>query len=146
MNPVNQTILHEPSDGRYGNCMQAVVASALELSIDAVPHFLHDNTQDGALFNRRINEFLRPFNLAYLSFPQFKAAFDSFGIRGLVHEISGPGARGVEHACVAIDGEITHDPHPSRNGLIEIDHYGVFVVLDPSKPIGKSMEATNATE
>lgn len=138
MKPVDQTILHEPSEGRYGNCMQAMVASVLEFPIEEVPHFLHDNTQDGALFNRRVNEFLRPFNLAYLAFPECSDAMHAFGIRGLVHEVSGITQRGTEHACVALDGEITHDQHPSRDGLVSYDNYGVFIVLDPSKPIRRA--------
>lgn len=137
MKPVDQTILHEPDKGRYGNCMQAMVASILEIPIDEVQHFLHDGTQDGVEFNRRVNDFLRPFNLCYLQFPKCQDSLDAFGIRGLVHEVSGPSRRGVEHACVAVDGTLVHDPHPSKAGLVSVDHYGVFVVLDPSRAIGK---------
>jgi hypothetical protein len=33
---------------------------------------------------------------------------------------SGPTVRGLLHATVALDGAIVHDPHPSRDGLLEI--------------------------
>jgi hypothetical protein len=135
MKPVDQSILHDPSNGQFGDCMRAMVASILELSIDEVPHFMHDGTKDGVVFNQRVNAFLRHFNLGYVSFPECRDALDAFGVRGLVHEVSGQSERGVCHACVALDGAITHDPHPSKAGLLKIEDYGVFVVLDPSKPI-----------
>lgn len=36
---------------------------------------------------------------------------------------SGPGPRGCDHATVALDGVIVHDPHPSRDGLLEISYF-----------------------
>lgn len=39
MTPVDQTILHDPQTGAIGNCMQAAIASLLDLPLDAVPHF-----------------------------------------------------------------------------------------------------------
>lgn len=38
-------------------------------------------------------------------------------------------ARGVEHSCVALDGEIVHDPHPSRAGLLELRYFEVLVAV-----------------
>lgn len=138
MTPVDQTILHEPSEGRYGNCMQAMVASVLGVPIDAVPHFLHDGTQDGHEFSRRVNDFLRPFNLGYMEVTASARDYlDAVGLRGLVHEASGQSARGVSHACVAVDGAVVHDPHPTKAGLESVEDYGIFVVLDPSKAIGR---------
>lgn len=137
MKPVDQTIMHEPHLGLYGDCMRAALASMLEVPIEKVPHFLHDNTSDNAEFCRRVSDFLRPLNLGYISFPECRQALHETGVRGLVHEVSGTSERGVCHACVAVDGEIVHDPHPGRGGLDKIDYFGVFIVLDPSKPIGR---------
>ena len=44
---------------------------------------------------------------------------------------SGMADRGVMHSCVAMNGEIVHDPHPSRAGLHAIDYYEVLVRLAP---------------
>lgn len=116
--------------------MRAMVASILELSPGEIPHFLEDGTEDTMAFIRRVNDFLRPFNLCYLPITQCREYMGQIGIRGLYHEASGQTDRGTCHACVALDGEIIHDPNPSRSGLLSIEEYGVFVVLDPSKPIG----------
>lgn len=40
----------------------------------------------------------------------------------------GPSARtGGNHACVALDGDVVHDPHPSDEGLARIDDWIMFV-------------------
>lgn len=39
MTPVDQTILHDPDAGLYGDCQRAVIASLLDLPIDSVPNF-----------------------------------------------------------------------------------------------------------
>lgn len=39
----------------------------------------------------------------------------------------GPGPRGLQHSCLAYDGEIVHDPHPSRAGLNTIEDYEVLL-------------------
>ncbi len=40
---------------------------------------------------------------------------------------NGPGSRGADHSCVAFDGRVVHDPHPSRAGLIDITSYEILV-------------------
>lgn len=142
MRPVDQSILHDPSNGKHGDCMRAVVASLFELPIDAVPHFL-DGGCEADEFNQRINAWLRPVNLAYLPINGIGASLSSLGIEGLHHEASGPGARGAYHACAALDGKVTHDPHPTKSGLNSIETSGVFVVLDPSKSTGQRRSAGN---
>jgi hypothetical protein len=105
---VTQTILYDPernAAGIYGNCMQAAVASLLDLEMDAVPHFAQ-----------------------FLWFP---AAIELWARgRGLTRRVvqtdvipqercivGGLSPRGVSHVCVAEGGRIIWDPHPSRAGL-----------------------------
>jgi len=131
------TTRHDPAAGTFGNCMQATLASLLELPIDQVPHFLADGTTDGNVFCQRLNEWLRPMNMAYVMIPPFAGAARVTGIKGLHHEVSGPSPReaGYWHACCGVDGKLTHDPHSSRDG-VDIQSWGIFMVLDPSKPAG----------
>lgn len=135
MKPVDQLVLHRPEEGQHGDCMRAMICTLLDLKPDQVPHFLEDGISDGAAFNRRVNDFLRPRNLAYLPVGDLSDFFEPLGITGLHHEISGQTERGTCHACAAVDGVMVHDPHPSRAGLLKVDSYGVFIVLDPSKGI-----------
>ncbi len=117
--------------------MRATIASLLEVDADKVPHFMHDGCPDSSQFNVRVNDFLRPMNLGYLPMTCSGEYLASNGIRGMNHEIAGQTERGTYHACAAMDGVLTHDPHPTHAGLEKIEEFGVFIVLDPSKPIGK---------
>lgn len=138
MTPRDMTTIHDPEAGTFGDCSRAVIASLLGLTCDEVPHFLADGTKDGNEFCRRINDWLRPRNLAFVMMPGFAHILDDIGVRGLHHEASGPSPRlpDYHHAVCGLDGVVTHDPHPSRAG-IAVESWGVFIVLDPSKPTGQ---------
>jgi hypothetical protein len=135
MKPIDQSIPHQPEVGQYGDCMRAMVASLFEVGIETVPHFFEDGC-NAQTFNERINAWLRPMNLGYLPIGVISPEhLQLLGIQGLHHELSGQASRGVLHACAALDGVVTHDPHPRKGGLLSIEMSGVFVILDPSKPV-----------
>lgn len=131
MIPTTQTILHDPANGKHGNCLSAVLASLLHLPIEDIPVF-----SDPGHWLKDLNAWLRPHGLAYLSFPDkgFNETLVDFGITGLHHEIAGMTTRfaDVAHACVAEDGRVVFDPHPSADGLnAGVDAHGVFIALQP---------------
>jgi hypothetical protein len=133
MIPTKQTILHDPSNGLHGNCLSAVLASLLHLPIETVPVF-----SDPDHWLKDLNAWLRPYGLAYLSFPDttFDLTLSNFGIKGLMHEIGGMSTRwkDVGHSCVAEDGQVVFDPHPSNDGLnAGVESSGIFVALEPWK-------------
>lgn len=137
MKPVFQNVLHRPSEGQYGNCFSAVLASALEIPVEDVPHFLHDGC-DGPTWRNRINDFLRPLNLAFINIADAPTWMREHGVRGLMHEQVGETPCGSLHSTLAVDGEVVHDPMPGSLGLSTYqDNWGLFIVLDPSKPVGK---------
>lgn len=118
---VDQTIHHDPDKQQYGNCMQACIASLLNLPLDEVPHFHHDGC-DAPTFWERIEDFLgsKGFAMSY----------------GMMHDClnvtTGPTKRGTTHCVITHKGELKHDPHPSRSGLIENDHSFHLVPYDPA--------------
>lgn len=114
MTPVDQLILHLPDKGLYGDCQRASIASLLDLPIDKVPHFLFDNTADNNEFNARINQFLAPRGLGHLEVCAFEFAQRH---PQTYHLIYGPTDRDTWHAVVGCNGQIVHDPHPSKSGL-----------------------------
>lgn len=72
MTPVDQAVMHDPDDPDAvpGDCTRAVVASLLDLPLEAVPHVVHDPAgyrpdldpltgEHGALWWRRLRRFLR---------------------------------------------------------------------------------------
>lgn len=113
--PVTQTRLH--SESVNGNCISACLASVFGGSCEDYHDriALNDNwwTDVEKIFAERGYLVLR------LSSCEGKPKGLSFA--------SGTSPRGIRHLCVAIDGEIAHDPHPSRAGLVEITDYWVMV-------------------
>ena len=113
---VTQTILLGDPSGRPGNCLQAAVASLLDLPLDAVPHFAEstgDWVEDFVGFVRD----------------------HGYGItwHGSSHEPPAVGLafgftnRSAErHAVVYRDGQMAWDPHPSRDGLTSVMTYVHF--------------------
>lgn len=84
------------------NCLQAVVATALAVPIEAVPSF-------------------------HLFGPNWRPALDLF-LDGA--EFDGPAmsiavgmsARDTKHCVLCVDGEMVWDPHPDRSGLVWVDY------------------------
>ncbi|WP_329140922.1 hypothetical protein [Streptomyces sp. NBC_00670] len=102
-----QTIFHDDPDGRPGNCLQACIASLLDLPLDDVPHFLLHADWTAAL-----QEFVTAHGHRLRMQPP-----DTHCAYGMAW---GPSERGVRHAVVWADGHMAHDPHPSRAGLLHV--------------------------
>ena len=117
---VTQTILYDPdlnARGVYGNCVQAAMASALGLDLDAVPHFGAFAWWDAA-----IRLWLRGRCLDWCWVPIGRGLPD-----GRCVIIGASPRRATErHAVVGDGGRIAWDPHPSRDGLAEIQGAYVF--------------------
>lgn len=106
---ITQTITVGDGSGLPGNCLQAAVASLLDLDLDAVPHFaLHDDWL----------ERLVGFAAAHGYTIQYQPATEpiSFGLA------FGQSPRGVFHAVV-LHGDHVWDPHPCRDGLVSVANY-----------------------
>jgi hypothetical protein len=88
-----------------GNCFSACLASILEMPLEEVPSFL------GPYWDN----FLPWLAARGLSASLYRRDYvpPGYSIAG------GPSKRfaGRMHACVAYDGIVVHDPHPSRDGL-----------------------------
>ena len=120
MLPVDQTIYGSTD----GNCFSACVASILEISIEEVPRAFGVNNA----------QFLR-----WLAGRGLSATL-SHGVDYVPPGYSiaaGPSKRfaGKMHACVAFDGAVVHDPHPSRDGL----PFGVMEYVVIHGPNGEVM-------
>lgn len=117
-----QTILAGREDGVPGNCVQAAVASFLDLPIEAVPHFV-------------------------LFADWWSAMCDWLAERGYEVErvgtreippgccvVVGRSPRGITHVCVAERGQIVWDPHPSREGLEQVTEAWFIRTLPSPSP------------
>lgn len=120
MKPVDQTTF-----GERGNCLSACLASILEIGIGDVPTFLGDGWWERCIewcatrgfypvyFDRKEGKYPVPAGYSLVGGPCMRDGKRSPRL----------------HACVALDGEIVHDPNPCRAGLLEIEDYIVLVPI-----------------
>lgn len=125
MKPVMQTIKH--GEG-IGNCLQACIASILELSLDEVPHF----SAEGPYWWECLSEFLDRYGLEPV---QIGTTYRVTGYRIL----TGLSPRGnFLHSVVALGKNVVHDPHPDAvpgKFLEEVHNQMVFVMKNPARLI-----------
>jgi len=116
---IDQQVIHDPENGKYGDCLRACIASILELPSSDVPHFYEDGNEK--IFDEKVSGFLGELGLALLNLNYFDLSIyphATHGKTGIYHILSGYTERGTYHAVVGLDGSIVHDPHPSKAGLI----------------------------
>lgn len=114
MKPVFQEFFYDK--GEIGDCVRAITASILELEAKDVPHFVKD--QPGSDWYETWEQFMidhgtKPIMIT----PPWNKVPKPLGY----YLASGPANRGCKHIVIMHDGKIVHDPHPSGDGLLEIE-------------------------
>lgn len=126
MQPVKQSKLYCEDGIHNGNCYAACLASLLELPLWMVPPF--EDMFARTVWMKRTEEWLgRMFGLRLAranghpveDLPEFYIA-------------SGPAPRGVHHSVIYRRGELAHDPHPSGEGVLEVEWCWHLVPVEPS--------------
>lgn len=117
MTPVHQTKFKDAERGIRGNCLQAAVASVLDLPLDEVPHFIeHDD------WERVFSDFLHARGLDYeCRYVLRDEPPDGYAIG------YGTSPRGIKHAVVTYGWRMVHDPHPDGTGLSSLDGWWELV-------------------
>jgi hypothetical protein len=115
MTPVHQSKLYSQDAIHNGNCYAACLASLLDLPLWMVPPF--EDMFGRSDWHRRSQEWLeRMFGMELVrteghapgSLPDYYIA-------------SGLSSRGVRHSVIYGDGQLIHDPHPSREGIVAVE-------------------------
>lgn len=146
MTPVTQTSFYDPEappSKQRGNCLTAVVASLLDLPIEAVPNFVQDHVDHAegeddvaGEWNwwTRLHGFITDHGhrMRYLRnvedpspVPADAATFPD-PEPGEFYAVSGISPRDprVHHIVIYRDGAMVWDPHPDRTGLTRVaDQY-----------------------
>lgn len=116
MTPVKQSKLYAKDGIHNGNCYAACLASLLDIPLWMVPPF-EDMFGRGGEYRVRTQDWLRRmFGLRLQEtsghrvdeLPEFYIA-------------SGLGKRGVHHSVIYSAGKLAHDPHPSDDGIIDVE-------------------------
>lgn len=126
MIPIDQTSLSTLSEPKRGNCVQAAVASILEFDINDVPNFIAiTEPQEWGLHFRK---FFQQHGITAL---RISGDFITDGYYLAVGNTNR--SDDVLHMCVYFDGELAHDPHPSKAGLTKITDVYLLIPHDPSR-------------
>lgn len=111
---------------RKGNCVAACVATALDLPLEAVPHFVEFGIAWGDSDDVHAASSGHHWWAMLLGFMSGKGLWpvelDSVtsGEVGEVLFVAGKSPRGVMHQVLYRDGRLWHDPHPSRAGVLDV--------------------------
>jgi len=123
MTPLDQTQF--AGEGAGGDCVRASVASILDLPLSEVPHFL-EIAPEPQLWGLAFEDWMEARGL-YVWLKHGHVEFEGYYL------VSGPSPRGVSHMVVYRDGKLAHDPHPSREGILDVTWTRILVPLDPAK-------------
>lgn len=117
---VDQTMFYDK--GEVGNCVQAVTASILELKLEDVPHFVKD--QPGSDWYETWENFMMTHRgkKPIMLIPPWEKPPIPIGY----YLASGNSERNCKHIVIMYEGNVVHDPHPSKVGLLDIE--AVFIV------------------
>ncbi|AXQ68601.1 hypothetical protein HOU00_gp062 [Caulobacter phage CcrPW] len=123
-----QTKTHDPENGIEGNCTQAAFASLLGLELDEVPDFntLHQGDENAGAFWHHLHTWCREQGWHLQMRPANQ-------VPNVLYLADGPSPRGVGHFVIMKEGEIYHDPHPSRAGILEVKHTWMLLPVDPAE-------------
>jgi hypothetical protein len=96
--------------------LQACIASLLEVALDDVPDF---GTQAGQWL--RFDRFMERRGIRPMEVTATKTPYSAYYL------LSGVSPRGVRHVCIALNGDMVHDPHPSGAGLEIVERHVLFL-------------------
>jgi hypothetical protein len=135
MDKINNTIQHDPENGKWGDCFRCCMAMVLGLPVEDVPH-IYEGCQNGPIDREeredRMRKFLGPLGLKEMNIPYDTSDYESILLTisafspGVAYLLSGKSRIGANHCVVCRDGEIYHDP--SGNGIVGPTSTGYYMV------------------
>ena len=115
-----QLVMHDPDNGKLGDCHRTALACLLNKKPEEVPHF-GEFCFDPVKYHEMKQEYLKTLGLAEFSFPvqgesPVSDVTNSIGSwnTNLLYMLSGKSSRGTNHIVVCRGYKMIHDPHPSN--------------------------------
>lgn len=138
MTPQRQTIFVADNPKGRGNCQSAAMASVLDLPLSEVIDTASDEVRENG-FWKSISEWLGERGMKLVSVDP--------GDERLVGQYSigtGPSPRGAfHHAVVCKNGVMVFDPHPSDDGVLQLERHDLIV---PMTDVEKKMQDAHEGE
>lgn len=122
MTPLKQANRHKPSEGIWGDCHRAAIASIFDLPLGDVPNF-GDGGPDGYEFARRERAWLAgvgmvPIHVVYNDdLPAILRCVKALN-PDVYYLIGGRSRTGVGHTVVGFNDAIVHDPSLDDSGIV----------------------------
>ncbi len=123
--PVDQTIFVDDPK-RKGNCVAACVATFLDVPLTEVPHFIELGIAYGDSDDVHAASAGHAWWSMLLGFMAGKGMWPvvlesvTDGERDEILFVAGKSPRGVMHQVLYRAGRLWHDPHPSRDGIVDV--------------------------
>jgi hypothetical protein len=116
-----------------GNCLQACLATVLDLPLEAVPHFATEGSEWFNTLNRWLNK-NHNMGAIYCS-PLNPGTLEVMATSDGRYLVGGKAENGNPHVVVYHQGKLWHDPMPGGEGLKEEE--GIIVLFSLLKPTGR---------
>ena len=115
--------------GDKGNCMQACLASLLDIPLQEAPDVM--NTPEGERWEVWLNAQLKPLGYAYIElvFGTNETQLGFFEATDLYHLVLGTSPRDParSHAVIARNRVLVFDPHPDNTGVLSVEAFGFLI-------------------
>ncbi len=121
MTPLKQRFKHDPTNGVWGDCQRAAVASIFDLALNDVPDF-GDGGPSSEEFRRRIDAFMERYGLVAVSVPYnctLEQLLEATALQAnnVYFLLGGTSRTGVNQTVVGYNGKIIHDPSLTDAGI-----------------------------
>lgn len=134
-----QRVMHDPENGKYGDCYRTCLASLLDVDPSRIPNFMSRPERPHRKTWRLVNKWLKwrhglmtvniPFPVEDGCTAEEKIAAICIMWRDMKLIVSGESPRGFQHSAIYQNGKLLHDPAvlsggivaPGEDGLIWVD-------------------------
>jgi len=115
-----------------GNCQSAVLSMLTGIPLGEIPNFYHAGPSELDWWNA-YHSFLQKKGWWFISFHNAKQVEHIAKHGKGYYEVAGPSSRGVLHTVVYCNGELWHDPHPSREGVLNVTEVRFYYPIYDAK-------------
>ena len=117
-----QTQMHDPDNDVIGNCLRACIATVLQVDINEFPAFEQQPRYMSEDWREVVDEYLALYGKRMKFLPPTSLPSGYSIISGRTNRFGGE----VLHSCVAFNGVMVFDPHPTHAGLKDVRDYIVL--------------------
>lgn len=128
-----QRVMHDPDNGKTGDCFRTCIACMLDVDPSRVPNFMHLEYKGDTMVAvwRKVNKWLatrhgvQMVEIPFVIDPDTDFELQVLGIgrrfKDMKYLFSGLSPRGYQHCTIYQEGRLLHDPSPLSGGIVGPD-------------------------